>query len=224
MGSVWLNNTKNICLSSIQKHGFIDQDKYRKISSKIKWTDIEYHVQDNTYFSHKEVKMYCDTNQLPTLTFCGPHPKPHGASGLSKNYHLRFDPKLGHGICEIFRIPYACVTCTSMLDKPCISSIRSKKQSLYQPVTYCTYWTVLGSIKNWNIIHMSPKSTPFELFEEIHQVVIDGISDNMYCYWFQVEHTSTWNPNTPHTYGKERTETYPRIASGRQHVGHKITA
>ena len=26
---------------------------------------------------------------------------------------------------------------------------------------------------------MSPKSTPFEAFEEIHQVVIDGISDNM---------------------------------------------
>ena len=36
--------------------------------------------------------------------------------------------------------------------------------------------------------------------------------------WFQVEITSTWNPHTPCTYGKARTETYPRIASG-----HKIT-
>ena len=26
---------------------------------------------------------------------------------------------------------------------------------------------------------MSPKSTPFEAFEEIHQVVLDSISDNM---------------------------------------------
>ena len=28
------------------KHGFIDQGKYRKITSKRKWTEIEYHVQD----------------------------------------------------------------------------------------------------------------------------------------------------------------------------------
>ena len=26
---------------------------------------------------------------------------------------------------------------------------------------------------------MSPKSKPFQAFEEIHQVVLDGISDNM---------------------------------------------
>ena len=45
----------------------------------------------------------------------------------------------------------------------------------------------------------------------------------VYCSRFQVERTSTWNPNTPHTYGKARTETSPRIASGRQHGGHKIT-
>ena len=47
------------------KYGVIDQGKYRKISSKIKWTDIEYHVQDNADVAHKDVKMYCDTNQFP---------------------------------------------------------------------------------------------------------------------------------------------------------------
>ena len=56
--------------------------------------------------------MYCDTNQLPGLPFCGPHPKPHGARGLSKNYYLRFDTKLGHGICAICRIICACVAYT----------------------------------------------------------------------------------------------------------------
>ena len=61
--------------------------------------------------------MYCDTNQLPALTFCGPHRKPRGSRGLSKHYHLRFDPKLGHGICDIFHIPCACVACTAMLDQ-----------------------------------------------------------------------------------------------------------
>ena len=71
------------------------------------------------------MKMYCDTNKLPALPFGGPHPKPHGARGLSKNYHLNFDPNLGHGICAIRRIPCACVACISMLDQPWISGVHS---------------------------------------------------------------------------------------------------
>ena len=120
------------------KHGVIDQVKYRKRASKIKWTDIEYHVQDSANPAHKDVKLYFNTNQFPQLPLCGPHPKPHGARGLSKHYHLRFDPKIGHGICVIRRIPCACVACTSMLDQPWISGIPSKKQARYQPVTDCT--------------------------------------------------------------------------------------
>ena len=64
--------------------------------------------------------MYCNTKQFPGLSFCGPHYKPHGARGLSKHYHLRFDPKLGMAICEI---KCDCVECKSMLDKPWISGI-----------------------------------------------------------------------------------------------------
>ena len=123
--------------------------------------------------------MYCDTNQFTILPFCGPHTKPHVARGLSKHYHLRFVPKLGHGICAIIRIPCDFITCKSILDQPWIYGIHSKKQERYKHVTYCTYWTVLGSFNNWNIIHLSQKSTYFEAFEEIHQVVLDGISDNM---------------------------------------------
>ena len=62
--------------------------------------------------------MYCNTNQFPELPFCGPHLNPRGARGLSKHCHLRFDPKLVHGICAIHHIPCACVSCTSMLDQP----------------------------------------------------------------------------------------------------------
>ena len=123
--------------------------------------------------------MYCDTNQFPTSSFCGSYPKPHGARGLGKHYYLRFDPQLGYGICEIFRIPCACVACTSMLDKPWISSIQSTKQERYQPVTNCTYWPVLVSYNNWNIIKLTPKSIPFEAFDEIHKVVLDRISENL---------------------------------------------
>ena len=83
------------------------------------------------------------------------------------------------GICAIHRIPYACVACTSMLDKFLISGIPPYAQERYKPVTNCTYWPGLGSFNNWNIIQLSQKSTIFDAFDEIHQVVLDGISDNM---------------------------------------------
>ena len=106
-----------------RKHGVSDQGKYRRISSKRKWTDREYHVKDNDDVAQKYVKVYCDTNQFPELPFYGSHPKPHGERGLSKHYCLRFDPKLGHGICAICRIPCACVAFTSMFDQPWTSVI-----------------------------------------------------------------------------------------------------
>ena len=66
-----------------------------------------------------------------------------------------------------------------MLDKPWISGIPSEEQERYKPFTKYTYWLVLGSFNNWNIIQLSQKSTTPDAFDEIHQVVIDGISDNM---------------------------------------------
>ena len=53
----------------------------------------------------KDVKMHSNTDQLPELTFCGPHYKPNGARGLSKHYHLCFDTKLGMGVFAIHHIP-----------------------------------------------------------------------------------------------------------------------
>ena len=98
---------------------------------------------------------------------------------MSKHHHLRFDPKLGHGICEIFRIPYAYVGCPSMLDKPWIYGIPPKKQARYKSVTNGTYWPVMGSYKNWTIIELTPKPTTFEVFDETHKVIIDGITENI---------------------------------------------
>ena len=65
-----------------------------------------------------------------------------------------------------------------MMYKPCIDVILSKKQARYQPVANCTYWPVLGSYNNCNIIELTPKSIPFGAFDEIHKVVIDRISEN----------------------------------------------
>ena len=66
-----------------------------------------------------------------------------------------------------------------MIYKHWIYGIPSKKQAHYQPITDCTYWPVMGSYNNWNIIELTPKSTYFEAFDEIYQVVLDGISENM---------------------------------------------
>ena len=79
---------------------------------EIKWIDRQYHIQDNSAVELKDVKMYCNTNQFPELSFSVPHSKPHGARGLSKHYHLRFGPKLGMGVCAIRRIPCDFVSCT----------------------------------------------------------------------------------------------------------------
>ena len=92
--------------------------------------------------------MYCNTNKLLALPFCCPYYKPRGARGLSKHYNLRFDPKLGNGVCAIRRIPCACVECASMLDKTWISSMPSDEQERYKPVTKCNWWPVLGSFNN----------------------------------------------------------------------------
>ena len=92
---------------------------------------------------------------------------------------MRFDTKLGNIFYAIIRIPRACVLCTSMLDKPWISGITPNKQERYKPVTKCTYWPFLGSFNSWNIFQLSQKSTPYEAFDEINQVFLDGISDNM---------------------------------------------
>ena len=144
-----------------------------------KWKDRQYHVQDIADVSHQDVKIFCNANQFPASPFCGPHSKPHYARGPSKHYHLRFDPKLGNGVCAIFHIICACVACTSILDKPWIYGIPSNKKEHYKPVTKCNFWLVLGPFKNWNIILLSHNSTPYDAFDEIHQVVLDGISDNM---------------------------------------------
>ena len=162
-----------------RKHGVIDQVKYRKRSSKIKWTDREYHVQDNADVAHKDVEIYCDTNQFPKLPFFGSHTKPNRARRVGKQYNLRFDPNIGHGICAIFRITCSCVSCTSILDKLWISGIQSTKQARYQPVINCTYWPFLGPYHNCNIIQITPKLIPSKAFDEINQVALDGISENM---------------------------------------------
>ena len=78
--------------------------------------------------------MSFNSTQFYTLTFCGPHTKPHGVSGLRNNYHLRLYPKLAQGICAILRIICACVAFSAILDKPWHPGVLYNEQPHYQPV------------------------------------------------------------------------------------------
>ena len=126
----------------------------KKNDSKIKCTYREYHVQENADVANKEVKMYCNKKQFPVLPFCVPHPNPHGARGFSKHSNLRLYPKQGDGICAIFCIKCACVTCISILVQHCIYGISSKKKESYQLVTNFSYWPVIVSFNNCNFINL----------------------------------------------------------------------
>ena len=85
------SNQKNDVSLSKQFQQHLTKEHFAKILSlireneklfmEIKWTYRQYHVKYNADISHKDVKMYCDTNQLPSLSFCGPHYKPHDARG-----------------------------------------------------------------------------------------------------------------------------------------------
>ena len=123
--------------------------------------------------------MFCNTIFFPSLTFCGLHTKKHGVKGSSKHYHMRFNTKIGHVICEICRTTCACDECKYILDKSWINILKPKQQPRYQPVTDYNYRTVLGYPNNQNIISLSHKATKSKAFEDIHQVFLDGISGNM---------------------------------------------
>ena len=123
--------------------------------------------------------MYCATNQIPELNFLGPHNKPHGVRGLGKHCRMSFYTNIGHDTYATGSIPCNCTYCTSILNQLFIPGFPSQKQPCYQPVKYFTYWPVLGSFNNCNILQLSHKATSSEKIDKIHQVLIDNSSENM---------------------------------------------
>ena len=122
---VWPMNFKNSCLQWHTKTEWLIKEN-KKRASKKKRIEIEYHVQNDADVSHKDVNIFCNTKQFPSLPFCCPHKKLHGVTVLIKHYCMLFDSKLGHGICTIRHIPCACDECTYMLDKPWIPGLTKK--------------------------------------------------------------------------------------------------
>ena len=75
-------------------------------------------MQNNEDVEHKTVNNYCNKNQFPEFSFCGPHNKLHGFCRFSKNFQINFDPKLGHGTCAMYLITCVYIQCISTLYKP----------------------------------------------------------------------------------------------------------
>ena len=57
--------------------------------------------------------------------------------------------------------------------------MQTYQQPHYQNFKDCTYWPVLGYFNNWNIIQLSHKGKYCGDIDKMHQVALDGISDNM---------------------------------------------
>ena len=112
-----------------RRHGVIVQGKCKKWEIK-KLIERENHVQEDSDVVQKYVKMFCNTNQCPSLPFCGPHTKPHGVRGTRKHYHMLFDTELGDVICAIRRITCTCAELVSMLYKPWIYGLTPHQKPL----------------------------------------------------------------------------------------------
>ena len=144
--------------------------------------------------------MSCAKTQFPEFSFCGPHTKPHGVRLLSKHYRLQLYPKFGHGKCATRKIPCACISLTTILEKPWDYKVDHRKHLYCQPVVGCTYWTLVGSFNNCNIIQFINKTPSSEEFDTVHKVVIYGISDNM-AYLVQLGKYSAIHTADPTTMG-----------------------
>ena len=48
----------------------------------------DYRVQEDADAAHKDVKTFFNTNQFPSLPFCGPHKKSHVVRGFIKHDNM----------------------------------------------------------------------------------------------------------------------------------------
>ena len=63
---------------------------------------------------------------------------------MKQFYHIRWDPDLDEGFCDIQRIPFACTGCVEQLSKPWLPNLGKTQQPRYviKPET-CKYSSIL---------------------------------------------------------------------------------
>ena len=123
--------------------------------------------------------MSCASTQFSTLPFCVTYEKPYVVRGLSKDYHLLLDPKLGNGKCAIIQNPCACNAYTNILETTWAIGVDLIDRRCYKTFEDCTYWPVLGSFKIGTSSNFITNEEDAKIIDEVHKAVLDGISENM---------------------------------------------
>ena len=73
-------------------------------------------------------------------------------------YHIRCDPYLGEGFCDMRQIPCACTGCVEKLSKPWLPNLEKTQQPRFviQTVT-CKYSSILRDYNKWYIAKLNLK-------------------------------------------------------------------
>ena len=71
-------------------------------------------------------------------------------------YHIRCDPDLDKGFCDMRRIPCACTRCVDQLSKPWLPYLDKTLQPRYviEPET-CNYSSILNGYNKWYLAKLN---------------------------------------------------------------------
>ena len=75
--------------------------------------NCRYHIQDIKNVQHKDININWDYWKFPWHPVAAEKFETRGRNTIIFNYHYRVYPKLGEGVCAIFRIPCACPACVA---------------------------------------------------------------------------------------------------------------
>ena len=115
---VWSDNFKDTCLVRNANMDSLIKSNTKKQESKGKWTEREYHVQNDAYILHKYVICFVIQKNLQHCHFV-----------VHTQNHMVPEGLVVHLICTILRIPCACYEFASMLYKTWIHGLTPKNNT-----------------------------------------------------------------------------------------------
>ena len=159
-------------------HGVKDR-KSQKRQANSYFLCQNYLIQNKNDATLTAINMTWNNSLFPKLPESGNSAPIRGKCGVMTHYHYRLDPKLGEGVCAIHCIPCACAACVQQLQLPWDPKLsHASKQPRYQSAQECVYQSILGSFNDWIIMPFQNKSTSEETFEEVHKIVLNGMTES----------------------------------------------
>ena len=152
--------------------------KNNKRQGKTKISNRHYQIQYIKDMQHKNVNMTWYYRNFPRHPVAAENFKFRGINTIILHFHYRVDPELGKGFCVIHRITCACPCCVDQLDKYWLPTIYPSSQPRYAHVDFSEYIKILEHYNDWIIVNFLEKKTPQVDFENIHALIISGMSTN----------------------------------------------